>query len=229
MKKVVVFTGSGISAESGIKTFRDHDGLWENYKIEEVATPQAWIRDPGTVLSFYNMCRKEVIQARPNAAHIALADLETYFKVQIITQNIDDLHERAGSSNVLHLHGEITKARSSADASLIYPIQGWEMQEGALCPKGSLLRPHIVWFGEMVPMLPIAAELVSDADIFIVIGTSLAVYPAASLVDYAPYDCLKFLIDPSESVHIPGVEIIRSNAGTGVPLLVERLLAMDLN
>ncbi|MFN8143139.1 MAG: NAD-dependent deacylase [Bacteroidia bacterium] len=224
MQKVVVFTGSGISAESGIKTFRDHDGLWENYKIEEVATPEAWYRNPGLVLDFYNMRRKEVLNSKPNAAHFALQKLESKFDVRIITQNIDDLHERAGSSNVLHLHGEIVKARSSVNDQLIYDIEGWEMKHGEQSPDGSLLRPHIVWFGEMVPMLSVAAEVVSEADVFIVIGTSLAVYPAAGLVHYAPYDSLKFLVDPSESVSLKGVEIIRKKAGEGVPDLVDRLL-----
>lgn len=229
MKKVVVFTGSGISAESGIRTFRDHDGLWENYKIEEVATPQAWEKDPVKVLEFYNMRRKEVLNALPNAAHLSLVKLESAFEVRIITQNIDDLHERAGSSSVMHLHGEIKKARSSVDENLIVEIDGWEMKQGALCPKGSLLRPHIVWFGEMVPMLDAAAELVAEADIFIVIGTSLAVYPAASLVSYAPYDCEKYLIDPSAAVHLNGVRIIREKAGSGVPGLVDLLLKKETN
>ncbi len=224
MKKVVVFTGSGISAESGIKTFRDHDGLWENYKIEEVATPEAWARNPAKVLDFYNMRRKEVLQVQPNPAHLAIVKLEQAFDVEVITQNIDDLHERAGSGKVLHLHGEILKARSSVDERIIVPVQGWKMEHGALCPKGSPLRPHIVWFGEMVPLLSAAAEIVSQADIFIVVGTSLAVYPAAGLVDYAPYDSEKYLVDPNESVYVKGVHIIREKAGTGLPKLVDQLL-----
>ena len=165
MKKVVVFTGSGISAESGLKTFRDSDGLWENYNIEDVATPHAWSRDRAMVQEFYNMRRKQVLDAKPNSAHVALASLESKFDVHIITQNIDDLHERAGSSKVVHLHGEIRKARSSVDPRLIYDVEGWEIKEGEKCEKGSQLRPHIVWFGEMVPELEKAAMIISRAEI----------------------------------------------------------------
>jgi NAD-dependent deacetylase len=225
MKKVVVFTGSGISAESGLKTFRDSDGLWENYNIEDVATPQAWYRNRTMVLEFYNLRRKQVLEARPNAAHLALAQLQTEFDVQIITQNIDDLHERAGSSKVLHLHGEIRKARSSVDASLVYEIESWEIKEGEKCAKGSQLRPHIVWFGEMVPELSKAAQLVSAADIFIVIGTSLLVYPAAGLIDYAPVKSEKYFIDPNAAESLGSQFImISEKAGTGVPALVKKLM-----
>jgi NAD-dependent deacetylase len=225
MKRVVVFTGSGVSAESGIKTFRDSDGLWENYNIEDVATPQAWSRNRSMVLEFYNLRRKQVLDAKPNAAHLALAKLESKFDVHIITQNIDDLHERAGSTKVLHLHGEIRKARSSVDPSLVYEIAGSEIKEGEKCERGSQLRPHIVWFGEMVPELENAARLVSTADIFIVIGTSLLVYPAAGLVDYAPPEAEKYFIDPKAAAELAGeFHIIKENAGTGVPLLVEKLL-----
>lgn len=223
-KRIVVLTGAGISAESGIRTFRDSDGLWENYRIEDVATPSAWRKDRRLVLDFYNMRRKQVLEAQPNAAHYALAALEKHFDVHIVTQNIDDLHERAGSGQVLHLHGEILKSRSTADASLVYPIDGWELKEGAICEKGSQLRPHIVWFGESVPMLGAAAEIVSAADIFLVVGTSLAVYPAAGLVDYAPPHADCYLIDPQAPSVNGHFTVIRKKAGEGVPELVEQLI-----
>lgn len=197
-KHIVVFTGAGISAESGLKTFRDSDGLWENYRIDEVATPDAWERNPQLVLEFYNMRRKQCMEAVPNEAHRLVAALEKKYKVSVITQNIDDLHERAGSSYVLHLHGEIMKVRSSIDENLVYPIQKWELKMGETCEKGSQLRPHIVWFGEAVPMMPQAIEIVQTADILIVIGSSLVVYPAAGLVFYAPSDIPKYLVDPGD-------------------------------
>lgn len=197
-KHVVVFTGAGVSAESGLKTFRDSDGLWENYRIEEVATPEAWEKNPKLVLDFYNMRRKQCMEAQPNEAHKLIAELEKYYKVSVITQNIDDLHERAGSSFVLHLHGEIMKVRSSIDENLIYPINKWNLELGELCEKGSQLRPHIVWFGEAVPKMPEAINIVRTADIFIVVGSSLVVYPAASLIYYVPSNCPKYLIDPGE-------------------------------
>lgn len=181
-KHIVVFTGAGVSAESGLKTFRDSDGLWENYRIEEVATPEAWERNPKLVLEFYNMRRKQCMEAQPNKAHQLIAELEKYYNVSVITQNIDDLHERAGSTNVLHLHGEIMKVRSSVDDNLIYPIKKWNLELGEKCEKGSQLRPHIVWFGEPVPMMEKAIEIVQTADVFIVVGSSLVVYPAAGLL-----------------------------------------------
>ena len=196
MKNIVVFTGAGISAESGIKTFRGSDGLWENYRIEDVATPGAWHKDKALVLEFYNQRRLQCLNAKPNAAHKGLAQLEKKFNVTVITQNIDNLHERAGSSNVVHLHGEITKSRSTLDESLVYTINGAELKIGDTCEKGSQLRPHIVWFGEEVPMIEIACRIVSKADIFVVIGSSLLVYPAAGLIDYAPHAIPKFIIDP---------------------------------
>ena len=196
MKNIVVFTGAGISAESGIKTFRGSDGLWENYRIEDVATPGAWHKDKALVLEFYNQRRLQCLNAKPNAAHKGLAQLEKKFNVTVITQNIDNLHERAGSSNVVHLHGEITKSRSTLDESLVYTINGAELKIGDTCEKGSQLRPHIVWFGEEVPMIEIACRIVSKADIFVVIGSSLLVYPAAGLIDYAPRAIPKFIIDP---------------------------------
>lgn len=195
-KRLVVLTGAGISAESGLKTFRDADGLWEGYNIMDVATPEAWNRNPALVQQFYNERRKQVLAAKPNAAHIGLAALEADYKVDIITQNVDDLHERAGSSAILHLHGVITKAQSSANAGLTYPIEGDEIRMGAHCELGSQLRPHVVWFGEEVPMIPVAAEICAQAEIFVLIGTSLAVYPAASLIDFVPDDTIKYIIDP---------------------------------
>jgi NAD-dependent deacetylase len=225
MKKIVVFTGSGISAESGLKTFRDSDGLWENYRIEDVATPQAWLRNRSAVLDFYNLRRKQVLEAHPNPAHVALAELEKKYDVQIITQNIDDLHERSGSANVLHLHGEIRKSRSSVDPTLVYEIEGWQIREGDKCQKGSQLRPHIVWFGEEVPELNYAASLVSQADVFIVIGTSLLVYPAAGLVDYASADSEKYFVDPKADESFANMfTVIKEKAGLGVPSLVKKLI-----
>ncbi len=225
-KRIVVFTGAGISAESGIKTFRDNDGLWENYQIEDVATPAAWQNNPTLVNEFYNIRRKQVLEAKPNAAHQALVKLEKKHQVNIITQNIDDLHERAGSKNVLHLHGEIRKVRSTAKSSLVYAIDGWEVKMGDNCELGSQLRPHIVWFGEAVPKMDEAYSLVSVADIFIVIGTSLNVYPAAGLLSYAERKIPKYLIDPNPQ-NIGSVEnltIINEQAGVGVPRLVDELL-----
>ena len=193
-KKLVVLTGAGISAESGLKTFRDSDGLWEGYDVQEVATPRGWRKNPELVLAFYNMRRKDVREAVPNAAHEGLARLEKYFNVQIITQNIDDLHERAGSSRVLHLHGEIFKMRSELDEMPVYPILD-DIQLGDKAPDGGQLRPHIVWFEEPVPQIVEAGRLVQDADIFIIIGTSLAVYPAAGLIDFAEPHIPKYIVD----------------------------------
>jgi NAD-dependent deacetylase len=224
MKKVVVLTGAGISAESGLKTFRDSDGLWENYRVEDVATPQAWENDFELVLKFYNERRKQVLEAKPNAAHLALADLETKIDVHIITQNIDDLHERAGSTKVLHLHGEILKSRSTVDPRLVYTVDGWEIKSGDKCERGSQLRPHIVWFGEMVPELERAAAIVSLADIFLVIGSSLQVYPAAGLTQFAPLQAAKYYIDPKAVNITGGFEVIRLTAGDGVPALVKKLI-----
>lgn len=223
MKRVVVLSGAGISAESGLKTFRDSDGLWENYRIEEVATPMAWSKNRKLVLDFYNERRRQVKKAEPNKAHLSLAHLQDKYDVHIITQNIDDLHERAGSKNVLHLHGEIFKSQSSIDPTLVYPISGTELNEGEKCEQGSQLRPHIVWFGEMVPALDSAALLVSRADIFIVVGTSLAVYPAAGLIHYAPRESEKYIVNP-EAGEINGFTPFREKAGTGIPMLVEQLL-----
>lgn len=195
-KKLVVLTGAGISAESGLKTFRGTDGLWEGYNILDVATPEAWTKNPELVQRFYNERRRQVLIAQPNSAHFALVKLEEYFDVTIITQNIDDLHERAGSTKVLHLHGVITYAQSDSNSSLTYPIIGTEIKTGDLCELGSQLRPHVVWFGETVPMIEPAVLLCRDAELFMVIGTSLAVYPAAGLIDYVAEDVIKYIIDP---------------------------------
>jgi len=226
MKKIIVLTGAGVSAESGIKTFREYDGLWENYKIEEVATPEAWNRDRKLVLDFYNMRRKQLYEVEPNAAHFALAKLEEKYDVQIITQNIDDLHERGGSTKILHLHGELKKVRSTADPSLIYELEGGELKEGDKCEKGSQLRPHIVWFGEEVPNIIPAARLTSEADICIIIGTSMVVYPAAGLVNNVPMANPIFYIDPQPNPvsGLTNFTPIQKKAGEGVPELVEELL-----
>jgi NAD-dependent deacetylase len=193
-KKLIVLTGAGISAESGLKTFRDSDGLWEGYDINEVATATAWRKNPALVLEFYNERRKGVKEAKPNAAHYGLAELQDDFDVRIVTQNIDDLHERAGSENVLHLHGEIFKMRSVNNDDLIYPIYD-DIKFGDRAEDGAQLRPHIVWFEEVVPMMEEATKVVRQADIFVVVGTSLVVYPAAGLVNYAPYKVPKFIVD----------------------------------
>jgi len=231
MKRVVAFTGAGISSESGLKTFRDEDGLWEEYEVTDVATPEAWERDPELVLHFYNLRRKQTIAAQPNAAHIALAGLEEKYHVEIITQNIDDLHERAGSSNVLHLHGEIKKARSTQIPDLLYDLDKEEIKMGDTCEMGGQLRPHVVWFGETVPFIPEAKELISKADILLVIGTSLNVYPAAGLIHYCPPKSEKYLIDPSDvavSDIMNGLIYLKENATSGVPKVVNRLLEADL-
>lgn len=198
-KKIVVFTGAGISAESGLQTFRGSDGLWEGYRVEDVATPEAWLRNPETVQRFYNIRRAACRRALPNAGHLALVELEKYAEVLIITQNIDDLHERAGSKNILHLHGEIMKAQSSRNPRLIYPIEGDEISLDDKCELGSPLRPHVVWFGEAVPNMPVASRIVADADILLVVGTSLQVYPAANLLHEVHRKCKVVLIDPNAS------------------------------
>ena len=224
-KNLVVLTGAGVSAESGLRTFRDSDGLWEGYNVYEVATPRGFNANPELVLRFYNDRRKDVAAAQPNAAHIGLAALEEHFNVQIITQNIDDLHERAGSTNVTHLHGEIFKMRSVADADKTYPIQN-DIKVGDLAADGSQLRPFIVWFEEPVPMIEVAAKIVRKADIFVVIGTSLQVYPAAGLVDYAPYETPKYIIDKKipYTASLFNLTVIEKPAGEGVADLIKMLL-----
>lgn len=223
--KIVVISGAGISAESGLSTFRGSGGLWEGYDIQEVASPQGWETDPETVLQFYNLRRRQAAEAKPNKAHKALADLEKQFEVVIITQNVDDLHERAGSNDVMHLHGELRKARSEKDESLVIDIGSDPIKLGDLAEDGAQLRPHVVWFGEMVPMIEPAAMEVAKADILIVIGTSLVVYPAAGLIHYAKAGIPKYIIDPSEPQLLDqeGWIHYRENAGTGVKKLAEKL------
>jgi NAD-dependent deacetylase len=205
-KKIVFFSGAGMSAESGISTFRDSGGLWEKYEINEVATPEAWRRNPDLVTDFYNQRRKQIIETSPNQAHQFIAELDNLFDVTVITQNIDDLHERAGSKNILHLHGNIRLAKSSGpnQEKKLYPIDGWELTKNDLCEDGYRLRPHVVWFGEAVPALEDAIPLIESADVFVVIGTSLQIYPAAGLIHYAPKTATKILIDPNlDSFSIP--------------------------
>ena len=221
MKKLVVLTGAGMSAESGLKTFREMGGLWEEYDVYEVASPGGWAKDRAMVLRFYNERRKQLLEAEPNQGHLGLAELEKDFDVHIVTQNIDDLHERAGSTHILHLHGEIRKSRSTADPALVYPIKGWELNEGDLCEKGSQLRPHVVWFGEAVPAIEEAADIVSGADVFVIIGTSMNVYPAAGLIHHAPDSAPIYGIDPNE-VSLQGysrIHLIREKAGEGLRIL----------
>lgn len=225
MKKIVVLTGAGISAESGLKTFRDTGGLWEGYRVQDVATPEAWKRDPRLVQNFYNERRKAVLVANPNLAHLALRRLEEKYDVRIITQNIDNLHERAGSSKVVHLHGLITKSQSDKNPLLTYDISGWELKMGDLCELGSQLRPHVIWFGEAVPMIEYAQGICKEADIFIVIGTSLQVYPAAGLIDFVPTESKKYLIDKNQpETKIRNVELIIKSSTIGVVELVDSLL-----
>ncbi|MBX3102356.1 MAG: NAD-dependent deacylase [Bacteroidetes bacterium] len=222
---VVVLTGAGMSAESGIPTFRDANGLWEGHRVEDVASPEGWVRHPERVLEFYNLRRKAAWEAQPNAGHLALAQLEQHGQVVVITQNVDDLHERAGSTRVLHLHGELRKVRSTAHPELVYDRQGNPVYLGDLCERGSQLRPHIVWFGEEVPHITAAAALCTQADFFVIIGTSLAVYPAAGLIDYVPDKTPKYIIDRK----IPAMgayPITRYElpASEGVPLVTAQIL-----
>ena len=227
MKKLVILTGAGMSAESGIRTFREAGGLWEEYDVAEVASPMGWAKDRELVLRFYNERRKQLENCKPNAGHFGVAALEKHFDVHVITQNIDNLHERAGSTKVLHLHGELTKARSTSYPELIYDIGYKDINPGDICERGSQLRPYIVWFGEAVPMMDEAVRITSAADIFVVIGSSLNVYPAAGLIEYAPRGASKFLIDPND-VYVPGsgnVEVIKAGASEGVEILTERLIA----
>ncbi len=224
-KKLVVLTGAGMSAESGLKTFREMGGLWEEYDVYEVASPGGWAKDRALVLRFYNERRKLLLETSPNQGHLGLVELEKDYDVHIITQNIDDLHERAGSSNILHLHGELRKSRSTADSQLVYEIDGWELKEGDLCEKESQLRPHVVWFGEPVPAIEEAAEIVSTAQIFVIIGTSMNVYPAAGLINHVPETAAIYIIDPNE-VSVPGfsrIKVIKKKAGEGIEELIQDL------
>lgn len=226
MKKIVVLSGAGISAESGLATFRDSGGLWEGHDVMEVASIEGWQRNPLVVLDFYNKRRRQAAQAQPNDAHLAIASLEKKFDVTVITQNVDNLHEKAGSSKIIHLHGELNKARSSIDENLIYDISDREIHLGDKCEKGSQLRPHIVWFGEQVPMMEFAAAESVGADIYLVIGTSLVVYPAAGLLNYVPEDSPIYVINP-EKTQVPArrdVRYINEKAAKGTPQLVNQLL-----
>jgi NAD-dependent deacetylase len=225
-KRLVVLSGAGISAESGLKTFRDANGLWEGHDVTQVASPQGWMANPSLVLEFYNQRRKQALSVQPNNAHLQLAALEAHFDVQIITQNVDHLHEMAGSSKVLHLHGKLFESRSTANENLIYDIDGWALNLGDTCELGSQLRPNIVWFGEAVPAMTEAMALTNMADHFLVIGTSLQVYPAAGLLDYAPTDCPIYLIDPmTVSYHgHQNIHVIKDKATTGIEQFIELLM-----
>jgi NAD-dependent deacetylase len=196
-KELVVLSGAGISAESGIPTFRDNGGLWEGHRVEDVATPEGWRKDPLLVLDFYNQRRKKALEVKPNQGHKIIAELQNDFEVTVVTQNVDNLHERAGSKKVIHLHGSLFESRSTKDESLVYPIKGWELKWGDMCEKGSQLRPNIVWFGEQVPLMEIAADIAANADIFVVVGTSMVVYPAAGLINYVSRKVPKFIVDPN--------------------------------
>jgi NAD-dependent deacetylase len=222
LQNIVVFTGAGISAESGLGTFRDSGGLWEQFKIEDVATPEAFERNPELVPNFYNLRRKQLLESKPNAAHISLNKLSEKYNLHIITQNIDDLHERSGSENVLHLHGKLMESKSSVDDSLIYPIEGTDLKIGDLCENSSQLRPNVVWFGEAVPKMIDAIAITKKADIFIVIGTSLNVYPAASLLNYTNNAKRIILIDPKAEKE-SGIEVVKEKATIAVPKLVREL------
>lgn len=218
LKKLVVLTGAGISAESGIATFRDSGGLWEGHRVEDVATPEGWDRNPALVLEFYNQRRKNALAAQPNQGHRILAALQAEFDVTIITQNVDDLHERAGSKKVIHLHGSLFESRSTADSNLVYPIAEAELNLGDVCEKGSQLRPNIVWFGEAVPQMEVAVGIAAQAEIFVVVGTSLVVYPAAGLVDYVPDKVPKFVIDPKvpDVLHLMNLTVIQKGGSQGL-------------
>ena len=226
MEKIVVLSGAGVSAESGIPTFRGADGLWEGHDIMEVASPQGWAKNPQLVLDFYNQRRRAARTAKPNAGHRSLAELESHYEVVIITQNVDDLHERAGSSRVLHLHGQLSQARSTADESLVYELDGRDIHWGDTCAQGSQLRPNIVWFGEMVPMMEVAQRETAHADVLIVVGTSLQVYPAAGLLYEVQDNTPVYIIDPStpDYTQRPTIRAIAEPASTGLPRLVKQLV-----
>lgn len=225
-KKIVVLTGAGISAESGLATFRGSDGLWEGHRVEDVASPEGWARNPELVLEFYNQRRAAARAAQPNAGHLALAALEQAYEVVIITQNVDDLHERAGSSRVLHLHGKLFESRSTRHENLVYPMTQDRIELGENCEKGHQLRPNIVWFGEEVPLMERAMEETATADVFMVVGTSLQVYPAANLVHYTPTGCPTYVIDPNQPnlAARPNLHFLREPATTGVPRVAAELL-----
>jgi NAD-dependent deacetylase len=229
MKKLVVLTGAGISAESGIPTFRDADGLWEGHDVNEVATPEGWERNPQLVLDFYNQRRKKALEVKPNRGHEILAELQSHFDLTVVTQNVDNLHEQAGSKNVIHLHGSLFESRSSDDPTLIYPIDGWELKWGDVCGKGSQLRPNIVWFGELVPMIEVAARVCTKADVFLVVGTSMMVYPAASLIDYVSHETPKYVIDPKlpQMGFIPYLTSIEEKGSVGLEKIKQELIDLS--
>ncbi|MEO7989878.1 MAG: NAD-dependent deacylase [Chryseolinea sp.] len=226
MKSLVVLTGAGISAESGIPTFRDSDGLWEGFDVMDVATPEGWHKNQKLVLEFYNQRRKKALEVKPNRGHEILVELEKHFKVTIVTQNVDNLHERAGSSNVIHLHGSLFESRSTLDERLIYPIKGWELKIGDKCEKGSQLRPNIVWFGEQVPLIEVASVHASRADVFLVVGTSLVVYPAAGLIHSVPFETPKYVVDPKllDVTSIPYLKMIQEKGSVGLEKIKNELL-----
>jgi NAD-dependent deacetylase len=227
MTKIVVFTGAGVSADSGLSTFRDADGLWANYRIEDVCTPEALAHNRPLVVEFYNKRRKELLSTKPNPAHYAIAELEKYFDVQVVTQNVDDLHERAGSTRITHLHGELMKLRSERNDNIIVPIEGWEQSLDARAEDGALLRPHIVFFGESVPMFDAATKIAAEADMMIVVGTSLAVYPAAMLVRYAKSGVPIYVVDPGNpdtSMIRNPLTHIKARAAEGMPQLAKELI-----
>ena len=226
MKNLVVFSGAGMSAESGISTFRDKGGLWEKHRIEDVATPEAWNKNRALVNEFYNQRRKQLLEASPNAGHLQISAWQNNFELHVITQNVDDLHERAGSQRVLHLHGELRKVRSTLNPDLIYSLNGWELKIGDKCEKGSQLRPHIVWFGEMVPAMEDAKKIISQAEIIVVVGTSLSVYPAAGLIDFRSGSSKVYLIDPGDfdPHYVRGLTHIKKKASEGLKELDELLI-----
>lgn len=228
MKKLVVLTGAGISAESGIPTFRDSNGLWEGFRVEDVASPEGWHKNNELVLDFYNQRRKKALEVQPNKGHSILAELENHFDVTIVTQNVDNLHERAGSTKIIHLHGSLFESRSTKDERLVYPIKGWELKIGDLCEKGSQLRPNIVWFGEMVPLMATASLHARQADVFLIVGTSLVVYPAAGLIHDVPFETPKFVVDPKlpDVGQVPYLKMIQDKASTGLETIKNELLAL---
>jgi NAD-dependent deacetylase len=228
MKRLVVLTGAGVSAESGIPTFRDSDGLWEGHDVMEVATPEGWAKNPALVLDFYNQRRRKALEVNPNRAHEIIAELQAHFDVTVVTQNVDNLHERAGSKKVIHLHGSLFESRSTKYEQLVYPINGWELKLGDTCERGTQLRPNIVWFGEMVPLMEVAAEHASKADIFLIVGTSMVVYPAASLVHYVPHDVPKFVVDPKlpDIGHVPYVTMFAERGSTGMEKVKAKLMEL---
>ena len=226
-KNLVILSGAGMSQESGLKTFRDMGGLWEQYDVTEVASPEAWDENPELVMRFYNERRKQLFEAKPNKGHLGIVELEEWFDVEIVTQNVDDLHELAGSSSVLHLHGELRKVRSTIDSDLIYKMDNWELKFGDLCELGSQLRPHIVWFGEAVPAMQEAIPIIQKADVLVVVRTSLAVYPAAGLVNYIQPETPVFVIDPERPIiQKKNVTYIQKKAGEGIKELKLKLIKL---